>query len=1055
MASPGLSAWLSVPKSEASDATDASEPQPPDKSKRSSSDSPLDVTLAQLRAKETITRISPEKRSLVEEIDSEADDAEFDERAHWTRRGSRKKARASRKAVGTADKSQPSIALFCVKEAPPAAEKPEAGAEGGDALASAIASSQLEQKEEKKKKKKETKGRGRRKKVESAGLELDSAVDSCKTEDDIAAVMSSGRPKRQAVVRAEILQQQQKLLDAVAARKNAASFLTPPPSTKKAATEASATTSGRKRKLEMNKKKTSPPAKDGSAMSSPGANKVAQSFFLSEQEKKQLQETEAVSLFREQLRETREKDLAFFAGKTANPFFQARSATKRSSSAENDDGVVEIHEDGEGGEIKQRRGTGGGRWSKPLLLFPEVQHVLTVGVDDMEADTNDSTPQKKAAPVGTVNSSGVVVINDDSAADSRLPSEVMAQLKAAMNGQVTTESSFSEQFWFRDFLDASSIPAPAIETIDVTSPRPENAEAAAAKLAELETLLIDELVETHGLREKRVRELLEGLEQARAKRLDRKQNLSLVDRYLPVNASGLVGNRESLHTLSSWLSAWKVGGGDRDRLDCFASELFTLEDGDSDSEDEVGDLCRLFILEGESGSGKSAAVYACAEELGYEIIEINAAQNRSGKSVVELCGEATQSTRVLHIGGKEDKSKKKHKKKRRHSKSRKSLEKATAASLSLVLFEDVDLVFDEDKGFLNAVSSIAKHSKCPIVVTCAQLPDAFPAKPGRLCRELRKPSMDEFATWMRLVAFIEGLQLAPSLIDALGKFFERDVRRSLHFLEANLPVSDASTTARWRWQNDHGDKSEEDQSPHVDVPAWTVWSTGCSSFDALTSNLLVELGAAAEAEGKKIEDKTREEKQADINAMAELAEIMDSASVADIWMAPAAAARLGNDDIEDSFFLCERERLAALELRRSSLHMLGSSTSSLRALLMLGQGPSASACVQRTLDSALEATRRRSHQTALAQLKPKFDLPLAYKGCGNSEPRFALDYMPMVGRLLSSTGLQEGRRRASRRNHYLGDVLGDMALIDELPAFNTYLPHDEDQIVAASPASTQ
>ncbi|EEY68614.1 uncharacterized protein PITG_17734 [Phytophthora infestans T30-4] len=781
----------------------------------SSSDSPLDISLVQLRAKETITRISPEKLSLVEEIDSEPDDAEFDERAHWTRRGSRKKARASRRAAAL-DKSQPSIALFCVKEAALAADKPDTKAE----------------------------------------------------EDTLdAIVMSSGRPKRQAVVRAEILQQQQKLLDAVAARKNATPFLTPPPLTKKAAAEGNATTSGRKRKLDMNKKKMSPPSKNGSTTSSPGANKAAQSFFLSEPEKKQMQEINAVSLFREQLRQTREKDLAFFAGKTANPFFQARSSTKRSSSAENDDGVAEMNEDGEARDAKGRRGS---RWSKPLSLFPEVQHVLTVCLEheDMDIDSKDwNPPRKKAQPTSTHCPMAVVVIEDDTAADGSLPTEVMDQLKAAMNGQVCTESSFSEQFWFREYLDASSLPAAITGAIDVTSLRPEIAEAAAAELAERETLLVDELVETRGMREKRVRELLDGLEQARAKRLDRKQNLSLVDRYLPVNASGLVGNQEPLHTLSSWLSAWKIGGGDKEKLDCFASELFTFEDGDSDSEDEIGDLCRLFILKGESGSGKSAAVYACAEELGYEIIEINAAQNRCGKSVVELCGEATQSTRVLHIGGKDDKCKKKHKKKRRRqSEGRKSLEKPTAASLSLVLFEDVDLVFDDDKGFLNAVCSIAKHSKCPIVVTCAQLPDAFPLKPGRLCRELHKPSMDEFTTWMRLVAFIEGLQLDPSLINALGS--------------------------------------------------------------------------------------------------------------------------------------------------------------------------SASECVQRTLDST------SCHWPT--------------KGtCGNSDPRFTLDYMPMVGRLLSGTGLQEGRRRTSRRNHYLGDVLGDMSVIDELPAFNTYLQLDEDQIIAASPASTQ
>ncbi|CAI5740664.1 unnamed protein product [Peronospora destructor] len=952
------------PKFHAFDAIDVmSSQQQQDKSKPVSSSSdllPLDRSHTELHAKEIITRMNPEKRSLVEEIDSEEDNAEFDERAHWSRRIVRKKSRSSRQSIGTADKPQSSIALFCVNETTPTVKKQE-------------------------------------------GRE---------------------RPKRQVVVRAEILQQQQKLLDAVAGRKDAASFLTPPSSNKKKK-EGNATTSGRKRKLNMNKKKTSSPAKGGPpTTNSPGANKAAQSFFLSEQVKKQLQEIEAVSLFREQLRQTREKDLAFFAGKMANPFFLTRAST----SEENDEGVAEIYGDGEGIEAKQRRGTDGTRWSKSFTLFPEVQHVLTpcLETEGMNTAAVNLTPPKRVLPVANV-SSAVVVIDDDAATKIRLSSEAMAQLQASMNGQVATESSFSEQFWFHEFLNASSLPAPIVKLIDVTSP-----------------------FETHGMREERVRALLEGLEQARAKRSDREQNLSLVDRYLPVNASGLVGNRESLHMLSSWLSAWKVGGCDRQKLDCLQSELLTFEGSDSNGEGEVGDLCRLFILEGESGSGKSAAVYACAEELGYEIIEINAAQNRSGKSVVELAGEATQSTRVLHVGTKEDKRKKKHKKKRRrHSESRKSFEQPTASSLSLVMFEDVDLVFDEDKGFLNAVCSIAKHSKCPIVVTCAELPDTFPAKPGRLYRELRKPSIDEFATWMRLVAFIEGLQLAPSLIDVLGKFFERDVRRSLHFLEANLLVSDAKTKTLWQWQHDNADSNG---AIHVIVPAWTMWSAGCSSFDALTSNLLSELSAAAEFEEKKLEDKSREEKQAEVDAMAELAQVMDSASVAEVWMAPATADGFDSDETEESFFLRERQRLAALELRRSSLHMLGSSTSPLGALLMQGQGPVASKCIQRTLDSALAASSRRFHQTALAELKSKFELPLAYKGCGNSEPRFTLDYMPMVGLLLSSAGLQEGRRRASRRTHYLGDVLGDMSLIDELPAFNTYLQSDMDQILATSPA---
>ncbi|KAI9917109.1 hypothetical protein PsorP6_012837 [Peronosclerospora sorghi] len=522
--------------------------------------------------------------------------------------------------------------------------------------------------------------------------------------------------------------------------------------------------------------------------------------------------------------------------------------------------MVVSGDDDEGGEGKQRRGS---RWSKFFPLHPTVQHVFSV--------CPETEPEE---------------VYDDSETLKTLPNEVIAVLQASSNGQVTTESSFSETFGFREYLDASSFAAPDMKLVDLTLSRSEeDMDSASANFAEKETSLVDELVETHGMQEHQVRELLAGMEQARAKRGGRERNSTLADRYLPVNARGLVGSREPLHTLFSWLNAWKVGGGDREKLNCFESGLFTFEDGDCESGDEVGDLCRLFILEGESGSGKSAAVYACAEELGYEISEINAAQNRSGKSIIELAGEATQSTCVLHI-----KSKKKHKKnRRRHSENRKSLDYATAASLSLVMFEDIDVVFDEDKGFYNAVCSIAKHSKCPIVITCAQLPDTFPAKPRHLCRELRKPSMDEFATWMRLVASIEGLKVAPSLINVPGTFFDRDVRRSLHFLEVHLPNSESSTKTNWRWQHEHSEKNEVS---HVDIPPWTTWSTGSTSFDPLTSNLLL----LNQRKKNPFEDKGREEKQAEVYGMIELAQIMESASVADVWMVNASAS--GEDGTE-------------------------------------------------------------------------------------------------------------------------------------------------------------
>ncbi|KAI9921748.1 hypothetical protein PsorP6_001085 [Peronosclerospora sorghi] len=87
MASRGLSSWMSSPMVDASNVRDASTVM--------LSESPSDM----MRTKEIITLISPDKRSLVEAIDSEEDDAEFDERAHWSRRGLKKKVRVSRKST--------------------------------------------------------------------------------------------------------------------------------------------------------------------------------------------------------------------------------------------------------------------------------------------------------------------------------------------------------------------------------------------------------------------------------------------------------------------------------------------------------------------------------------------------------------------------------------------------------------------------------------------------------------------------------------------------------------------------------------------------------------------------------------------------------------------------------------------------------------------------------------------------------------------------------------------------------------------------------------------
>ena len=49
------------------------------------------------------------------------------------------------------------------------------------------------------------------------------------------------------------------------------------------------------------------------------------------------------------------------------------------------------------------------------------------------------------------------------------------------------------------------------------------------------------------------------------------------------------------------------------------------------------------LIVGPPGCGKTASVYALAEELGFNVLEVNASSKRNGKSVLSQLHEATQS----------------------------------------------------------------------------------------------------------------------------------------------------------------------------------------------------------------------------------------------------------------------------------------------------------------------------------------------------------------------------------------------------------------------------
>ncbi|KAK2592549.1 hypothetical protein QQS21_009764 [Conoideocrella luteorostrata] len=171
---------------------------------------------------------------------------------------------------------------------------------------------------------------------------------------------------------------------------------------------------------------------------------------------------------------------------------------------------------------------------------------------------------------------------------------------------------------------------------------------------------------------------------------------------------------------------------------------------------ELGRLKNTIIISGPHGCGKTAAVYAIAKELDFEIFEINSSSRRCGKDILEKVGDMTRNHLVQQhraqphslpspagnqlsneTPGKEPsksgtqgtmtaffKTKPEQKQPKisstntSTSQTRKGTSLTKAQKQSLILIEEADILYDEDKQFWATLIGMMSQSRRPFVVTC-------------------------------------------------------------------------------------------------------------------------------------------------------------------------------------------------------------------------------------------------------------------------------------------------------------------------------------------------
>ncbi|KAI9647095.1 hypothetical protein NHQ30_005097 [Ciborinia camelliae] len=272
-------------------------------------------------------------------------------------------------------------------------------------------------------------------------------------------------------------------------------------------------------------------------------------------------------------------------------------------------------------------------------------------------------------------------------------------------------------------------------------------------------------------------------------------------------------------------------------------------------------LANAVVISGPHGCGKSATVFAVAKELGFEVFEINPNSKRSGKEVMDKVGDMTrnhlvQRSQMDKIPTNADNDEErlcnavdddlksgrqgtmnsffKSKLATKPKPKAKDVEPAVMKpevsidaavpkgppkqqKQSLILLEEVDVLYEEDRGFWQTVMLLIAQSKRPIIMTCND-EAAVPILALSLHAIIRFTAVptDLAVDYMLLVAANEGHAIRREAVKALYESRASDLRGSLTELEfwCQFAVGDRKAGMGWfyprlplgRDLDEHGNK---------------------------------------------------------------------------------------------------------------------------------------------------------------------------------------------------------------------------------------------------------
>ncbi|XP_006873294.1 PREDICTED: replication factor C subunit 1 [Chrysochloris asiatica] len=237
------------------------------------------------------------------------------------------------------------------------------------------------------------------------------------------------------------------------------------------------------------------------------------------------------------------------------------------------------------------------------------------------------------------------------------------------------------------------------------------------------------------------------------------ENLLWVDKYKPTSLKTIIGqqgDQSCANKLLRWLQNWhKSPPGDKKHAAKFG-KFAGKDDGSS---------FKAALLSGPPGVGKTTTASLVCQELGYSYVELNASDTRSKSSLKEIVSESLNNTSIKGFYS--------------------SVASHSISTKHALIMDEVDgMAGNEDRGGIQELIGLIKHTKIPIICMCNDRNHPKIRSLVHYCFDLRfqRPRVEQIKGAMMSIAFKEGLKIPPPAMNEIILGANQDIRQVLHNL---------------------------------------------------------------------------------------------------------------------------------------------------------------------------------------------------------------------------------------------------------------------------------